>query len=156
MILPLPENVLEINSNAYDKWCRLPYKNHKNGCPNYGKRKSCPPFARKFEELIEAPFFLVTQEFDLENQKQKMKEKHPNWTECQCRNLLYWQRGFVRKLKEEAYGYANSLGPDFTVLEVPEANGVNVFQTCKNVGITLEINPQKKVIKVMIVGNKKD
>ena len=155
MIISISKEKIIINHIARNEWCLLPYKNHKNGCPNYGKRKTCPPFAKKFEELVEAPFYLVTQEFDLEVQKKKMKEKHPNWTENQSKNLLYWQKGLIKKLKDEAYEQANVLGTDFIVLEVPEANGVNVFQTCKNVGIILEKNPQKKVIKVMVIGKKK-
>jgi hypothetical protein len=85
-----------------------------------------------------------------------MKKKHPNWTENQCKNLLYWQKGLVKKLKDEAYEYAENLGSNYIVLEVPEANGVNVFQTCKNAGVILEKNPQKKIIKVMIIGKKKN
>ena len=152
MIFFLLNNEIEFNSNAYGKWCLLPYKNHKNGCPNYGKRKTCPPFAKKFEELIEPPYFLVLQEFDLDFQKKKMKEKHPNWTDNQCKNLLYWQKGLVKNLKEEANYYARILGQNYMVLEVPEANGVNVFKTCKNIGIKLCANPEKIVKKIMIIG----
>jgi hypothetical protein len=38
-------------------------------------------------------------------------------------------------------------------LDIPEACGINVFETMANVGIVLEKKPQT-VIKVMIVGRK--
>ena len=38
------------------------------------------------------------------------------------------------------------------ILEIPEANGVDIFKTCKNLGIILDRNPQKIIWKVMIIG----
>jgi len=123
-------------------WCTLPYPNHRNGCPNYGKKQGCPPYAKKFYDIVKDPFFLVIQEFDIKTHVQKMKKKHPKWTDRQCRNLLYWQKRVVKKLKETSYKLANEMGEEYVVLEVPEANGVDVFKTCSNLDIILERNPQ--------------
>ena len=40
------------------------------------------------------------------------------------------------------------------VLSIPEANGINVFETMHEAGITLEQVKPNKVIKVMIIGAK--
>jgi len=156
MIKKIESNAISLDQRANNgKWCRLSYYNHPHGCPNFGKRKSCPPFTKNFLDIIEPPFFLVIEEFNIDLYIKKMKEKHPNWTDKQCRNLLYWQKGVKKKLKEKAYEFSGYLGNGYTVLEVPEANGVNVFQTCNNVGIMLERYPQKIIKKVMIIGKKK-
>lgn len=152
MIVKLDEVILD--ERARGEWCRLPYPNHPHGCPNYGERESCPPFAERFEDLVEPPFYLVIQEFDIEAQEERMRSRHPDWTRRQCRNLLYWQRGVVKKLKEKAYDLADSLGEEFIVLEVPEANGVDLFSTCRKHDIPIERNPQKTVRKMMIVGRR--
>ena len=156
MIYPISEKNVVINENAKGPWCRLPYPNHPQGCPNYGKRKTCPPVAKKFGDLIEPPLYLAIQQFNLEFHKKKMKEKHPNWTDKQCRNLLYWQKGVIKRLKDESYQFARTLGDNFIVLDVPEANGVQVFETCKKIGILLDKNPEKIVYKIMIIGKNKE
>ncbi|MCJ7771009.1 hypothetical protein MUP37_05465, partial [Candidatus Bathyarchaeota archaeon] len=43
----------------------------------------------------------------------------------------------------------------YVLVEVPEATGVQVFETCELAGIFLERNPQKIVWKAMIIGRKK-
>jgi predicted metal-binding protein len=133
-------------------WCKLPYPDHPNGCPNYGKRLICPPQAPLFEDVIVPPFKLVAVRFDLEKWVNDMKEKHPNWSDRQARCCLYWQ-GMVRKHLREA---CEKIVVDTEeILYVPEAMGVNVFQTCAEVGIKLERNPRKFVWKIAIIGRKK-
>ena len=148
------ENDLVLNDKARTEWCMLPYPNHPKGCPNYGKKASCPPFALPFDCLVQPPYYMIIEEFDILSHINKMKKRHPHWTERQCRNLLYWQKGVVKRLKKKAQSFAETIGNEYIVLEVPEANGVNVFETCKKMGIVIEKNPQKRIRKVMIVGKK--
>lgn len=155
-ILPLPKDKIVFDIRAMNgEWCTLPYPNHKKGCPNFGKKRYCPPFTKPYYELTDVPYFIVIERFDLKAQVKKMITKHPEWTERQCRNLLYWQKGVVSRLKKKAYDFTYSLGEEFIVLEIPESNGVNVFETCKNIEIALHKNPQEIVRKVMIVGKRK-
>jgi len=156
MIKPVLKMDVIVDFRSQGVWCKLPYPGHKQGCPNYGKKKGCPPFTKKIHDIIETPFFLSIQSFDLEKHAKKMKEKHPNWTDKQCRNLLYWQKSVIKRLKDESYQFARTQGDNFVVLEVPEANGVQVFETCKKVGILLDKNPGKIVYKVMIIGKNKE
>ena len=44
--------------------------------------------------------------------------------------------------------------PNAIVLYKPEGNGVNVFETCRKIGLILERNPKKFVWKVAIIGKK--
>jgi len=105
--------------------------------------------------LVEPPLFIVVQNFDLEAHVKRMKERHPEWTDKQCQNLLYWQKSVVKKLKEKATAFLESQSDDLILLEVPEANGVDLFKTCENIGIFLERNPKKIVRKMMIIGKRK-
>jgi len=156
VIILLKIDDLVLDNRASGEWCRLSYIDHPKGCPNYGKKKKCPPYAKPFEDLIEPPYYIIVQEFDLEAQMKRMKKCHPDWTDRQCRNPRYWQGGVVKKLREEAYNFVESHPEEnLMVLEIPEANGVHVFKTCRNIGITLDRNPQKIVRKVMIIGKKK-
>lgn len=85
-----------------------------------------------------------------------MKSKHPNWSQRQIDCCLYWQGSLNKKLREEvfqlmrrkiAFGYQASF--------CPEAMGVNVTTTMKNIGIELEWPPKTIVYKVAIIGVRK-
>lgn len=135
-------------------WCKLPYPNHLHGCPNWGMKNICPPKAPLFEKFIKPPFTLVAVKFDLEKHSKNMKEKHSKWTDKQARCVLYWQGKLDKQLGEMCEKVASNIS-DAIILYKPEANGVNVFKTCRKVGLILERNPQKIVWKVAIIGTKK-
>jgi len=133
------------------KLCLLPYPNHKHGCPNFGKKEDCPPSAKFFSRLILIPMFLVGVKFDLEKHMKRMKDRHPDWSDRQAKCLLYWQ-GTVNKALREECEKISSNHPNYLVLYKPEANGVNVFATCRSLGIILERSPKKYVWKIAIMG----
>lgn len=140
-------------------WCKLPYPSHPHGCPNYGKKDICPPRAPDVRDVLdfnESMFFVVIR-FDIGEHARRMKEKHPGWTDRQAHCLLYWQPKVVKALHEEVGRRAfvvDSLSNKIThiVTYVPEAMGVDVFGTCKLLGIPIERNPIKYVHKVALVG----
>lgn len=152
MIIPLNEDDLVLDPRAMGPWCQIPYPGHPKGCPNYGKKKKCPPFSKYLKNFTNPPYYLAIQSFDLEAHSKKMKMRHPEWSDRQCRNLLYWQKSVVKKLKEEANAFIKSQENDLILVEIPEANGVNIFKTCENLSITLEKKPIKIVRKIMIIG----
>jgi hypothetical protein len=47
--------------------CPKSYPLHPKGCPNYGKRTTCPPQARLWQAIYDlaAPVYAVVHEFDL-------------------------------------------------------------------------------------------
>ena len=143
-----------IKSKNINKWCKLPYPGHPNGCPNYNKKKTCPPKAPSFEKIIKPPYILVAVKFNLEEHVKKMKQKHPNWTDKQARCVLYWQNRVNKQLRELSEKTASKI-PNSMILNMPEANSINLFETCKKEGLILKSNPQKIIWKMSIIGIKK-
>ena len=125
-------------------WCTHPYYNHPWGCPNFPK---CIKKYTDFSVVADQyKWYAVTESFDLKSHAKMMKEKLPHWTERQCRNPLYWQGSVRKRLLNKALAVGGNV-----VLTIPEACGVNVFETMSKVGIILERKPDT-VIKVMLVG----
>jgi len=138
--------------------CRRPYPNHPKGCPNYGKRSTCPPQVKLIDEIFDANkgFWIVWVDFDFASHCNNMKTKHPNWTQRQIECCLYWQGTAKKKLKEELqdvmYYLEGSENWELVNNLVPEAMGVNVTATMKNIGVELEWPPKKIVRKVALLG----
>ena len=129
-------------------WCKLSYPNHPKGCPNF---PACPLKHPDFKTVSDAyTWFAVVEEFDLKAHAEAMKLKHPEWSERQCRNLLYWQNGVRKRLFEKALHFRH-IGDIILTLTVPEACGVNVYETMAKVGIVIQRNPDT-VKKVMFLG----
>lgn len=135
-IVPIKKLVL---SSQVGEWCQMPYPGHKKGCPNYGKADRCPPKALHVSEYfnLEKPLYFVHSEFDLKAHAERMKERHPNWSDRQCRCVLYWQPKSRKQMKERV-GYACSALKTNRVAACPEAMGVNVFATARLSGLHLD------------------
>ena len=151
MIIPLNSVKFDIRARN-GTWCTLSYPNHKKGCPNFPK---CVKERSSFldYELDRYEWYAVVKEFDLLAHAKRMKEKHPHWTERQCRNLLYWQNSIRSKLRKETEKFADN--PDDIILDIPEANGIDIFKTMANHGIKLQRNPDL-VRKIMLVGKRNE
>ena len=153
-------------------WCQLPYPDHPDGCPNFIKGCTKCGDWKNFAHLIGEcknsigtnwigfQWYAVIQEFDLKAHAEKMKRKHPSWSDKQCRCVLYWQGAVKAKLKVKAQKYLRELAvKDGTfhfdwachLIEIPEAHGVNVFGTMAKAGLILYKNPDL-VRKIMFVG----
>ena len=141
MPLPLPLGIIEavkiVTSHKTGDWCLHPYPGHPKGCPNYG-RKGCPPDAAFITEVMDLrrPVYIAFSEFNLYLHMCRMHKKHPNWSERQLRNVLYWQ-GTSRKQMRQRAKIAQFYGGD-VVLTCPEAHGVNVYATCRYSGLRLQ------------------
>lgn len=150
----------EIISANTVEWCKLPYPNHPKGCPNFGKRGGCPPDAPLWQSLVESPYLLVYQRFDLEAQENRMLKKHPNWSTRQARCCLYWQKSVTSSVIAEAQKFVllDYLfgSKSLYIIKNPEGAGVDLFRTCRLVGIELERDylNQKYVYKMVLVGRK--
>lgn len=139
--------------------CYQPYPNHPKGCPNYGKRDTCPPKAPFFDEIFDLnkPILAVWVSFDLTAHRTRMLKKHPNWTRRQQDCCLYWQGSVNKRLRiNVAHHITRHVLFDnnkfLIVTYVPEAMAVNVTETMKNAGVELEWPPENKVIKVAFIG----
>lgn len=145
--------------------CRLPYPGHPRGCPNWNKSPNCPPHALKIEDKydLNKQSYFVVRPFDIGAHKERMKSIHPEWSDKQCACCLYWQKGIKKELKEKALCFTHELlcadmslenptGEDYQFELIPEAMGLNVFETAPYHGILIERNPQKILYKIAFVG----
>ena len=144
-IIPLNEVVYDLRAKD-GTWCCAEYPNHPKGCPNFPK---CIEQRPDFKTYQGYHWYAILEEFDLLVHAEKMLEKHSHWTDRQCRNLLYWQGGVRKRLREKAKAFCYS--KDDIILDIPEANGVNVFATLAKHGVFLKANPDH-VVKTMFVG----
>jgi len=146
-------NDIVLDNRSRD-WCTFSYPDHPKGCPNYGKKDTCPPRSSFFQYIIGPPYYIIGVRFDLEGWANKMKKKHPNWSDRQARCCLYWQGKVNKILKDTCNKFFKNNKVCNKVLYKPEATGVHVFETCRKNGIILERNPSKYVWKIAIIGRK--
>jgi len=133
--------------------CVRPYPGHPGGCPNYGKRPSCPPRAPMLKRLIRLsdPVYVVWNQFDLGTHCEVMRQKHPDWTERQVRCCLYWQPK-ARKELRVSIAAMHSQMPWLLTVMCPEACGVDITATMARVGIEIEWPPVKWAYQVALAG----
>lgn len=138
------------------KLCLHPYPNHPKGCPNFGKKEGCPPRAPTIEKTLDlsAMVWAVWNVFDFRSHVEKMRVAHPLWTKRQLECCLYWQpkaRGqlkleIMRHVRAEWNGVPNRL------VACPEAQGVNLTETMRQVGIELEWPPVTVALQIVLIG----
>lgn len=130
-------------SDKVGAWCKIPYPGHKDGCPKFDNDPACPPRSPSLQGYFDLGqrLWMVQQGFDLESHaaamKIKMKRKGLDWSDRQCRCVLYWQKTSRKKLKEKCLTIMDRLGLDAMTL-CPEGMGVNVYLTARYAGIRLE------------------
>jgi predicted metal-binding protein len=144
---------LIINPRARE-WCRMPYPGHPHGCPNYGKVDRCPPMAPLVQDLFDLsrPHWFAVVQFDLEAHRLKMMEKHPTWSRRQLDCCLYWQQSIRKVLQKEVNAFINFKPLIYTL--TPEAMGINVIQTARNIGYPIRLRPERTVYKIALIGSK--
>ena len=135
-------------------WCKLPYPGHQLGCPMWDTRPQCPPRAPLVYYVynLKKPHWLVVARFDLKAHAEEWERRRPHWTERQRRNSRYWQAGVVGRLRDECELQVrgrSGLGYEM----IPEAMGINVFQTLRRVGVCLQRRPDM-VHKVALVAHR--
>lgn len=138
----LPEWIVPISKLATTdtgRLCRIPYRGHRHGCPNYGKSNRCPPNAPHVTDVFDIvrPMYFVYSEFFIPDHARKMKALHPEWSDRQCRCVLYWQGKARKKLRLRVSEAMEILNTDIFT-SCPEGMGVNVFATARKHGMILE------------------
>ena len=132
--------------------CRLEYPNHPDGCPNYGKKNGCPPMAKSLKSLIKSsPIYVIWTVFAFGRHVQKMKLRHPGWSERQARCCLYWQGAARKQLRIKVNDFL-LVHPDMRIIWCPEASGVNVTKTMAVVNLILEWPPETIAYQVVLAG----
>ena len=150
----MPWNMIDVV--VYDpsvrELCTERYPNHTKGCPNYGKKPSCPPQAPLFMDICDSsrPIFVIWNRFDFGAHVARMKAKHPEWSERQLACCLYWQ-GTARKVLAGEIEEFKRTYPTYQVTRCPEAMGINVTATMKKyLAISLEWPPVNHAYQVAV------
>ena len=133
--------------------CKLSYYKHPNGCPNYGKKKGCPPHTRFFDEIydLSESVYALYNIFDLKSHVMRMRDKHPEWSQRQLECCLYWQGTARKELREFIKGWLKN-HREYTIEATPEGLGVNITNTLHNIGIELEWPPISTAYQVALAG----
>lgn len=147
--------------------CVRPYEGHPHGCPNFGKKKGCPPSAPLLPDVFDlaAPCFAIFNVFRFGDHIEKMRAAHPAWSLRQLRNCLYWQGTARKALKGEIDKFVREVkAPDidretferyFAIEHCPEAMGLNVTATMARVGEVLEWPPVTRAAQIAFAGRKR-
>jgi predicted metal-binding protein len=133
--------------------CKKPYPNHPKGCPNFDKRHDCPPKVPLIGKVFDLtkPIYAIWNVFDFGGHTARMRDKHPQWSDRQVECCLYWQGSARKQLKSEIEAFTSVMGKH-VVLTTPEACGVNITETMKNIGVILEWPPVKVTHQVALAG----
>ena len=133
--------------------CKRPYPNHKKGCPNYGNRDSCPPARARIEDSINLDIvtYVIWTTFNFRGHVNRMREKHPEWSQRRLECCLYWQQRAKKVLRQEIIRF-KLLHKNYECIHIPEACGVNVTATMKNIGVELEWPPKILTYQVAVAG----
>ena len=137
--------------------CCKSYHNHKKGCPNFLKKKGCPPNCPKIEDVIDLSrtVYCIYNAFPIGEHMDRMKTKYPDWTIYQLRCCLYWQPKARKQLKEKIKLFIKQY-PNLVIVGNPEGCGVNVTETMKGIGINLEWPPEKYAYQIVLAGEKNE
>ncbi len=135
--------------------CIRPYKDHKNGCPNFGKLPSCPPNNPcMYDQLFDvSDVYAVVTKFYLEEFFRKRREKRPDLPEGQIRNSRIWQP-ITKKENDYAISEFYMEHPElsnYVSTRLLECMGVDVVNTMKQVGIELKFPPGDVVYRISFV-----
>jgi len=135
--------------------CCRAYPLHSKGCPNIGKKKDCPPFAPLVTDVLDfnKSIYAIYNIFNYKSHVEKMREKHPKWSDRQVKCVLYWQPKARKQLKEKIK-YFSEYFPEYYIVKNPEAQGVNLTKTMKNIGIELEWPPENIAYQIVLAGMK--
>lgn len=133
--------------------CIRPYPGHPKGCPNYGKKEGCPPNAPLFDKRydLSRPAYAIINKFDFAKHVNRMKERHPEWSKRQLECCLYWQPRARKQLLQQIK-YFLIYHPGYAVTTCPEAMGVDVTASMRNIGIELEWPPETVTYQVALAG----
>ncbi|KKS02979.1 MAG: hypothetical protein UU64_C0004G0038 [candidate division WWE3 bacterium GW2011_GWF2_41_45] len=134
--------------------CASAYYKHAKGCPNLRIKPGCPPHAALFLDIFESEVYVAAIKFDLRAYVEKKECEHPDWTPRALENPRHWQ-GHVRAILKDLCQEKCKDFPGYVSITNAEAMGVNLTETCRNVGIILEWPPRRVVYQVSLLAKSK-
>ncbi|KKN47911.1 hypothetical protein LCGC14_0658100 [marine sediment metagenome] len=158
-------------------WCCWEYPNHPNGCQNFYDKEWCPPKVEEFpagvdvsnynltrghnDEMfllrlkpgLEPTMWLFIRHFNLKGWVKGLRKEHPQMSDNQARIPYLYNDKVYSQIYADAEAYRWGVSRPTILLRRPEANGVNLFATCRvNGGPQLERNPRNDVYFMAILG----
>ena len=135
--------------------CKRPYPLHENGCPNWNKKKGCPPNSKIINKIIDIkkPVYIIYNKYDFKEHCNKMKNKHPKWSKRQIECCLYWQGTARKQLKKKIKIFLN-IFRDYYIISCPEGSGTNLTETMKQIKIEIEWPPVNYTYQIVLAGIK--
>jgi hypothetical protein len=143
--------------------CRAPFHGHPKGCPNYGRKESCPPDLLLIDELLDlhSDMYVIYTEFPVGKFAERMRIAHPEWSKHprQWYNPRLWQETARKEHRREIMKFMNEY-PALYVSQSPEAHGVVVSSLMKQLGIELNWDwppahsLENKVYRISLAGYK--
>ena len=154
MIRKVSREAIAFDPRAMGEWCQQPFPGYPNGCPSYGKRETCPPNTQPYYKLIDPPYYLVAQSMNLKEARQDEEKIPPRHREKQVQGYDHWFPILEQTVLEEAKKFILTQSEDYMVIICPSAVGIDIFQTCQNIGISLDKNPKGIFWKIAVLGKK--
>jgi predicted metal-binding protein len=121
--------------------CHTPFYGHPRGCPNFGRKKNCPPNQLLINQVIDLSreAYVIYTKFNVGEFAERMRVIHPEWKDQprQWYNMRRWQ---PKARKEHRYelGSFSATHPDSIFNTAPEAHGVNISALMLEIGIKLK------------------
>ena len=161
MITKINPEIIELDKN-FQGICKKPYHGHAKGCPNYGKRKDCPPNLSLLDDSLdfEKDMYLIYTSYPVGKFAERMRKTHSEWTDRQIYNPRLWQPTARKKHREEIQKFME-MHPQLYVETNAEARGTNFTALMKTQGIDLnwqwppEHNLENITYRISIGGMKK-
>jgi hypothetical protein len=111
-----------------------------------------PWLSHAFE--MNQPFWLIVNRYPFGEHVEKMRSKHPDWTDRQLSCCLYWQ-GTARKQLDLLIKEFWVEHPGARVARCPEAMGLDVTATLKSVGVEIQWPPRDFALQVALAGTER-
>ena len=131
--------------------CKTPFHGHPKGCPNFGKKDTCPPGLPLIKDVLDfdEEVYLAYTGFCVGEFAERMRKKHKEWRNHprQWYNPRRWQPTARKQHREEINDFLEE-HPELVRIGYPEAHGVNVSDLMSKVSIELDWSwPPEHILK---------
>lgn len=117
------------SSKKIQSLCHRKYRGHNRGCPNWNKDGHPPNFPILSEVAQPGTERLIGIKFDISDHFDNMRKKHPEWSEYQVKNCLYFQGRTKKMLKE--YIKTMNIPSEYTIDLNVSRYGINVNRSLR-------------------------
>jgi hypothetical protein len=143
MIKKINGKIIYFHKNI-QRLCNYSPPQYPKGCPNYGKKKGCPPGVPLIDEVLDLSksIYIIWTDFNVGKHAKRMKKKHPLWSKKQAYCCRYWQSTArkIHRLEIERWQKKYNFKK---IVRSPEAHGVQLFGLMKKIAVVLEWPPRK-------------